>query len=82
MLGQPGWICCCPVGAVVLPSYCSLSCIFGLSFCRIFFVWTRYGGDAVDFRFATVMGAGHEVPTFKPIPAYAMLYRFESGLPL
>jgi len=42
----------------------------------------QYGGDAKDFRFATIMGAGHEVPTFKPISAYAMLTRFQAGEPL
>ena len=42
----------------------------------------QYGGASKDFRFATVMGSGHEVPTFKPIPAYAMITRFEAGLPL
>lgn len=39
----------------------------------------KYGGGSRDFRFATVMGSGHEVPTFKPIPAYAMMTRFEAG---
>eukprot|EP01052_Picozoa_sp_SAG31_P037279 SAG31_NODE_4791_length_2954_cov_2.206305_2_plen_259_part_00 len=38
-----------------------------------------FGGDTKDYRFATVMGSGHEVPTFKPVPAYAMIKRFEAG---
>ena len=42
----------------------------------------QFGGSAPDFRFATVMGSGHEVPTFKPIPAYAAMKRFQQGLPL
>jgi hypothetical protein len=42
----------------------------------------QFGGESVDFRFATVMGAGHEVPTFKPIPAFAMIKRFQDGKPL
>ena len=42
----------------------------------------QFGGDSKDFRFATVMGSGHEVPTFKPIPAFAAMKRFQEGLPL
>ena len=42
----------------------------------------QFGGSAKDFRFATVMGAGHEVPTFKPIPAFAAIRRFQRGEPL
>ena len=29
-----------------------------------------------------VMGAGHEVPMFKPVPAFAMVRRFQLGVPL
>ena len=43
---------------------------------------TQFGGDSKDFRFATVMGAGHEVPMFKPLPAFAMMKRFQQGVPL
>jgi hypothetical protein len=42
----------------------------------------QFGGGSKDFRFATVMGSGHEVPTFKPIPSYAMIRRFQDGSPL
>eukprot|EP01050_Picozoa_sp_SAG11_P024579 SAG11_NODE_5277_length_1608_cov_1.106693_2_plen_96_part_00 len=38
----------------------------------------RFGGDSKDYRFATIMGSGHEVPTFKPVPAFAMIKRFEA----
>ena len=30
---------------------------------------TQFGGGSKDYRFATVMESGHEVPTFKPIPS-------------
>jgi len=42
----------------------------------------QFGGDSKDFRFATVMGSGHEVPTFKPIPSFAMIKRFQDQKPL
>lgn len=42
----------------------------------------QFGGGSKDFRFATVMGSGHEVPSFKPIPAYAAVRRFQEGKPL
>lgn len=38
-----------------------------------------FGGASKDFRFATIMDSGHEVPTFKPVPAFAMLQRFWKG---
>ena len=43
---------------------------------------TTYGGGAQDFRFVTVKGAGHEVPTFKPAAAYDMFTRFLAAKPL
>jgi len=43
---------------------------------------TRFGGEAKDFQFATIMGAGHEVPTFKPHVAHTMITRFQHGVPL
>eukprot|EP01051_Picozoa_sp_SAG22_P010404 SAG22_NODE_935_length_6425_cov_10.116819_5_plen_75_part_00 len=43
---------------------------------------TEYGGDAKSFAFATVNNAGHEVPTFQPRAAKAMLSRFVAGQPL
>ena len=39
----------------------------------------QFGDDSKDFRFATVLGAGHEVPMFKPAAAYAMFKRFQQG---
>ena len=43
---------------------------------------TEYGGDAKNFSFATVNNAGHEVPTFQPRAAKAMISRFLLGQPL
>merc|ERR1712107_242025 len=43
---------------------------------------TKFGGDALEFSFATVMGAGHEVPTFRPEAAFTMISRFRQGVPL
>ena len=41
-----------------------------------------FGGAARDFAFATVLGAGHEVPTFRPEAAFDMITRFRKGEPL
>ena len=38
-----------------------------------------FGGAAVRLLFATVNGAGHEVPMYKPVASYAMLSRFIAG---
>jgi|MEHZ01.2.fsa_nt_MEHZ010547880.1_1 poly(3-hydroxybutyrate) depolymerase len=40
---------------------------------------TEFGGDAKRLAFATVNGAGHEVPMYKPVAALAMLTRFLEG---
>ena len=40
---------------------------------------TTFGGAAKRLTFATVNGAGHEVPMFKPVAAAAMLDRFLAG---
>ena len=40
---------------------------------------TSFGGAAVRLLFATVNGAGHEVPMYKPVASYAMLSRFIAG---
>ena len=37
---------------------------------------------AKDFRFITVKGAGHEVPTFKPAAAFDLFSAFLRGAPL
>ena len=43
---------------------------------------TEYGGDAKGFAFATVNNAGHEVPTFQPRAAKALISRFLANQPL
>lgn len=43
---------------------------------------TGFGGAARDFSFATILGAGHEVPTFRPESAAVMITRFRKGEPL
>ena len=40
---------------------------------------TKFGGAAKRLAFATVSGAGHEVPMYKPVAALAMLTRFLEG---
>eukprot|EP01052_Picozoa_sp_SAG31_P033593 SAG31_NODE_3819_length_3852_cov_8.593658_1_plen_559_part_00 len=40
---------------------------------------TTFGGDAVRLWFATVNGAGHEVPMYKPEAALALISRFLEG---
>ena len=41
-----------------------------------------FGGASRDFAFATILGAGHEVPTFRPEAAFVMITRFRKGEPL
>eukprot|EP01052_Picozoa_sp_SAG31_P026348 SAG31_NODE_2382_length_5827_cov_1.421962_3_plen_261_part_00 len=43
---------------------------------------TEFGGEAKSFAFATVNNAGHEVPTFQPRAARAMISRFLQDIPL
>lgn len=47
---------------------------------------TQVAGFATEYAegltFATVKGAGHMVPQFKPVPAFAMFQRFLSNKPL
>lgn len=43
---------------------------------------TQFGGDAIDFAFVTVKGAGHEVPTFKPAAALTLFTNFVNGIDL
>lgn len=42
---------------------------------------TTYGAPAMDFRFLTVKGSGHEVPTYKPAAAFALFSTFIKGAP-
>ena len=41
-----------------------------------------FGGDSKSFAFATVNNAGHEVPTFQPRAAKALISRFLANQPL
>jgi len=78
------------VDIATVPHADTQQCVFGFNrpLLRTWRPWILNGATAGfvevydKFTYATVKGAGHEVPTYQPYSAYYLFSHFLKGLPL